>query len=204
MIMQNVTTLPPWKDFFNSLNDILSKLSFSDASGKELTVEQGFALWNNKTLEAKKDRRYLYFIGNGASASLSSHFSADLAKNAQILTQVFTDMALITAMANDESYEDVFARPLADRGRQGDILISISSSGNSTNIVKAIQIAKEMEIFVVTLSAMQKDNYSRLNGDLNVYVPAPTFGLAESAHAAILHHWTDAILHINKKHSTAN
>lgn len=137
--------------------------------------------------------RTTYLIGNGASASMASHMAADLAKNAQVNTQVFTDAALITALANDCSYEDVFAEPLAQRMRPGDMLVAISSSGNSPNIVKACRTARNLKGSVVTLSAMAAENKIRTLGELNFWIPADAYGLAETCHAALLHFWMDGM-----------
>ena len=74
-----------------------------------------------------------------------------------------------------------------------DILIAISSSGNSLNIVNAVKTAKQMNGAVITLSAMSAENSIRHLGDVNFYVPAQTYGTAETTHAAILHYWMDAV-----------
>jgi D-sedoheptulose 7-phosphate isomerase len=137
--------------------------------------------------------RTVYLIGNGASASMASHFAADLAKNGHLHTQVFSDLSLITAISNDLGYEHVFAEPLRRRAQPQDMLVAISSSGNSPNLLKAVDVAHEKRLTVVTLSAMQPDNALRQLGDLNVYLGAKTYGLAETAHAAVLHHWMDQV-----------
>jgi D-sedoheptulose 7-phosphate isomerase len=73
------------------------------------------------------------------------------------------------------------------------MLVAISSSGRSPNILAAVAVANRLALTVVTLSAMAPDNPLRASGSLNVYVPAETYGYAESCHAAILHHWMDTI-----------
>jgi len=138
-------------------------------------------------------RGRLFLAGNGASASMASHFATDLAKNAGIRTQVFTDLSLLTALGNDIAYEAVFAEPLRWYAEAGDILVAISSSGNSPNIVQAVLAAKELGLTVVTLSGMRPDNRIRGLGELNLYLPAPTYGLAESCHAFLLHCWMDQL-----------
>jgi len=135
----------------------------------------------------------IYLIGNGASASMASHFAADLTKNADLHTQVFTDTSLITAVANDLSYDMVFVAPLHRRLKAGDMVVAISSSGNSANVLKAAEFAAARKAMVVTLSAMQPDNALRQLGALNFWLPADTYGLAETGHAAILHHWMDRV-----------
>ena len=124
---------------------------------------------------------------------MASHIAADLCKNGRINTSVFTDSSLLTAVANDVGAESIFSLPLEMRGEAGDLLVAISSSGNSPNIVKAIHTAREMGIDVVTLSAMHEDNLIRSFSNLNFYVPAGTYSNAETCHAALLHYWVDLI-----------
>ena len=124
---------------------------------------------------------------------MASHFAADLAKNAHLHTEVFSDLSLITAISNDMGYEWVFAKPLCRRAKKGDMLVAISSSGASKNILCATEIAKKIGLKIITLSAMLPQNPLRSSGDLNIYVSAKTYGLAETAHAAILHHWMDLV-----------
>lgn len=157
----------------------------------DLDPDEGFALWTDQTCRAAMTRRTVYLIGNGASASMASHMAADLAKNAFVHTEVFTDMSLLTAIANDISYDEVFAEPLRRRMQQGDMLVAISSSGNSPNVLRAAETAREMGGYVVTLSAMKPTNPLRGAGHLNLYIPSETYGGAESGHAAILHFWMD-------------
>lgn len=191
--------LKQWNLFSESIKQILDSLSFRDDAGKDLLLAQGFQLWLDKTNGLKQSGNYLYLIGNGASASMSSHFAADINKNADIHTQVFTDLALITAMANDISYDQVFAQPLKKRAKAGDMLVTISSSGSSPNILAAINAAQEMGLYVVTVSAMREDNPSRSMGHLNIYTPATTYGHAETAHAAVLHFWTDLLVSCHQR-----
>ena len=132
-------------------------------------------------------------IGNGASASMASHFAADLAKNARLHTEVFSDLSLVTAIANDMGYENVFSEPLSRRAAAGDLLVAISSSGRSPNVLRAVQVARKLKLAVVTLSGMDEQNPLRAAGDLNFFVPAKTYGLAETCHFSILHHWMDLV-----------
>jgi D-sedoheptulose 7-phosphate isomerase len=155
--------------------------------------DQAFGLWCETTELVRQAERIIYLIGNGASASMASHFAADLAKNADLHTEVFTDISLITAVANDLSYDMVFLAPLRRRLKAGDMVVAISSSGNSPNVVKAAEFAASRKATVVTLSAMEADNALRQLGALNFWLPTETYGMAETGHAAILHHWMDRV-----------
>ena len=164
-----------------------------------MPVDEAFGLWVELTINIRDDRRNVFLIGNGASASMASHVAADLAKNGHVHTEVFSDLSLITAIANDLSYDQVFAEPLRRRMKPGDMLVGISSSGESRNVLNAVEESRKQGGIVVTLSAMRKGNLLRSKGDLNFYVPAATYGLAETCHAAILHHWIDKIVERNSE-----
>jgi len=182
-----------WKNKIESLHRILTLLNFS-INADHISVDDGFNNLKNITEKVCLERKTVYVIGNGASASMASHFAADLAKNGKLHTQVFSDLALITAISNDLGYDQVFSEPLRRVGKSGDLLVAISSSGNSQNILSAVNEAKHIGMNTVTLSAMSQDNQLRKLGDINLYIPAKTYGDAESCHAAILHHWIDLIL----------
>jgi D-sedoheptulose 7-phosphate isomerase len=184
----------PWGETVQLLTRLLGALKFRDRTGADIPPDIGFDRLSHLALELYRERRVLYAIGNGASASMASHFAADMAKNGRLHTQVFSDLSLITAIANDLAYEEVFAEPLRRVGRQGDVLLAISSSGRSPNILRAVKVARELGVAIVTLSAMDADNALRQLGDLNAYVPACSYGGAETAHAAVLHQWIDHVV----------
>jgi D-sedoheptulose 7-phosphate isomerase len=183
-----------WKSQVQKISELLNSLIITDQNHKIISVDSGFDRLKELSLEVKTNNNTIYFIGNGASASMASHCAADLVKNARIHTKVFSDLSLITAISNDSGYENVFAEPLKVRGEEGDMVIAISSSGNSPNIIKAAEIAKAKKINFITLTAMLPDNKVRQLGDLNIYIAAKTYGNAESCHAAILHYWMDHII----------
>lgn len=180
-----------WKDFVADIAGLLARTEMHTHGGVRVDAEQAFALWVDWAMITRNSCGTAYFAGNGASASMACHFSADLAKNARVRTQVFTDPSLMTALGNDVCYDAVFSEPLSWFGREGDLLVTVSSSGNSPNVVKALEVARTKGIRSVALSGMRPDNASRRLADLSVYVPAHTYGLAETCHAAILHHWMD-------------
>ena len=182
-----------WKQEIDKLCSILYKLSFLGCGGAEYSIDEGFQIWQELTIDVREKKRSIYLIGNGASASMASHFAADLVKNAHLHTEVFSDLSLITAISNDMGYEWVFAEPLRRRAKKGDMLVGISSSGNSKNILRATEVARKIGLKIITLSAMSPQNPLRSAGYLNIYVPAETYGYAETCHAAILHHWMDMV-----------
>lgn len=183
-----------WKSNVEQINTLLAKLSVLDNDGKTLNTDDAFNVLKLYTEQVRDSKNTIFFVGNGASASMASHVSADLAKNGKVHTQGFFDLSLITAIANDISYEDVFAEPLRNRMEKGDVLVAISSSGNSPNVVKAIKQAKQLGGVVISVSAMSENNKIRQMGDLNFYVPATSYGMAETCHAALLHYWIDLVV----------
>ena len=190
---KDTAKLDQWEQSVLILSNVLRELSIRDFSGHHFPHDEGLERWKEMALEIKKTERTIFFIGNGASASMASHIAADIAKNGGVRAQVFTDISMVTAVSNDLSFQDVYAEPLRWYMKEGDMLVAISSSGNSPNIVHAVKEAKGLGGTVITLSAMSEDNVIRKLGDLNFYVIAKTYGMAETAHAAILHYWMNLV-----------
>ena len=142
----------------------------------------------------KASETQIFFIGNGGSAAIASHMTADFLKNGGMRTCSLYDSAVMTCIGNDYGYEHIFAKPLSKLGSPGDLLVAISSSGNSPNIVRAIETAREKEIFVITFTGFKPDNKARQLGNLNVYVPCEEYGKVESIHQLILQQIVDMIL----------
>ena len=188
-----------WQQNIGDLYNLLEDLSVLDSQGNDLDPDEAFSRLTELTFRIHSEDATIYYFGNGASASMASHFAADMAKTGGVRTMVFSDLSLLTAVANDLSYEDVYAEPLRWYMKREDMVVAISSSGNSPNIARAVIQAKKLGGTVITISAMNEDNAIRKLGDLNFYVGAKTYGLAETAHAAILHFWTDLVESKRKK-----
>lgn len=181
-----------WMAYLGQVQDVLARLAVTAGGGAELRPDAAFERWVGLALGLGAGGS-MHLIGNGASASMASHFAADITKNCRIRANVFTDCALVTALANDHGYENAYAIALTRYARKGDLLVAISSSGESKNILTACRQAMNMGVDVVTLSGKNPGNRLRGVGNLNFHVPAKTFSLAESSHAVILHHWTDRL-----------
>ncbi len=144
--------------------------------------------------QAHTERRCVFLIGNGGSASTASHMANDLAKTAagQDGGQGFRVIALtdnvplLTAWANDASYDEVFARPLQGLAQPGDVLIAISGSGNSRNIIQAVQAAKALGLTTIGLLG-RGGGAVRTLVDIAIEVPSHDYGPIEDAHLAINH-----------------
>lgn len=142
----------------------------------------------------KEKQTWLFFIGNGGSSAIASHMTADYMKNGGMNTYSLYDNAVTTCMGNDYGYEAIFSRPMEFLVKKGDLVVAISSSGNSPNIIAAIKTAKEKGATVVTLTGFSPDNQAKLLGDINVYVPCEKYGIVESVHNIILQQIVDMIM----------
>lgn len=144
--------------------------------------------------EIKEKEKQVFFIGNGGSSAIASHMTADFMKNGGMKTYSLYDNSVTTCMGNDYGYEYIFSRPLEFLINQGDLLVAISSSGNSKNIVNAIQVAKRKEAKIITLSGFKKENAIINMGNYNIYVPVSHYGIVESIHNLLLQQIVDIIL----------
>lgn len=183
-----------WAEYGRRLFDLMTRLEVTDRRRRPLAADAAFGRLRKRTEAVRRRRNTIYCVGNGASASIASHFAADMAKNGRLHTEVFSDLALITAISNDMGYVEVFSEPLSRRAVAGDVLVAISSSGRSPNILRAAECARAFGLTIVTLSAMAPDNPLRRLGDLNFYFPADDYGAAESLHSGLLHYWIDMFL----------
>jgi D-sedoheptulose 7-phosphate isomerase len=166
----------------------------SDSKSIPCALEAGFA----KVIEAIEccaaNNHQLIFIGNGGSAAVASHQAVDYWKNGGIKAISFNDTSLLTCIANDFGYEKVFVEPLKRFASAGDMLIAISSSGKSQNILQAVGVARSIGCGVMTLSGFDKDNPLRSLGDVNFYIPSNSYGLVEIAHLTLLHAMLESVM----------
>jgi D-sedoheptulose 7-phosphate isomerase len=188
-----------WGAYQDRLATTLSGLEITDRSGSAVPHDDGFLRWVRLTHEVHEARRSLYFVGNGGSAMIASHMAIDASKNGGLRALAFNDPAFLTAISNDVSFDEVFAMPLAKFGQAGDLLMTISSSGNSPNIVRALETGRQAGMHLVTLSGKSPQNRSRSMGDLNFYVPADRYGWVECAHQVVIHYWFDQYLNVYGK-----
>lgn len=139
----------------------------------------------------------LFFIGNGGSNAVCSHMAEDYQKIGRYPTFCFSDPALITCYSNDYGYEFALKEWLKIHFTIGDVLIAISSSGESKNIINAVKYANTINNNCITLSGFkQKNNLSRL-GRENIHLPIENYGIVECLHDIILHSILDEIAIIN-------
>ena len=146
---------------------------------------------------SKSNKGRIFFFGNGASASFANHMALDWSKNGGIISLSLSDSALLTALSNDYSYEDSFKEfARINNLCPNDIVTTISSSGNSPNVISALNYCKEVGAKSIALSGLKPENKSRKIADLSVYYPFKTYGMVECAHQLYLHLWLDAFMKI--------
>jgi D-sedoheptulose 7-phosphate isomerase len=143
--------------------------------------------------KARSEGRTVFTAGNGGSAATASHFATDIGKGASYLQPTrfrvvaLTDsISTITAYANDVSFDVVFAEQLTNLAQPGDILVTISGSGNSPNIIAAQQRARELGVVSVGMTGFQGGSSGPL-ADIHINVPSDHMGRIEDAHMSICH-----------------
>jgi D-sedoheptulose 7-phosphate isomerase len=143
--------------------------------------------------DARDTGKQIFAIGNGGSAAAASHMVCDLGKNTRETGKnrlraicLNDNIPSVMAYANDEGYEVIFSEQLLALGRPGDILIAISGSGNSANILKAIETARQMQIKVIGITGFKGGKMKDLT-DICLIVPSDSMEMIEDVHLIINH-----------------
>lgn len=173
------------------LAGLLARTQVTDPRGQTLGLDAGCERAVGLILAARRSARAVFCIGNGGSAAIASHLQIDLAKAVGLRSLCFQDPPTLTALTNDLGYEHVYEVPLRQWASAGDLLIAISSSGQSENILRGVEAAVSLGCHAVTLSGFEADNPLRRGGSINIYVPSSEYGYVEVAHQAIAHLLTD-------------
>jgi D-sedoheptulose 7-phosphate isomerase len=177
-----------------NLKNLLDNITASNSKGESFSLEDAFEKSISMIIEQAKIGGKFFFIGNGGSASIASHMAADFLKNAGISAMAFNDSSSITCISNDLGYKYVFAKPIEMLAETRDVLIAISSSGKSDNILLGVESARAKNASVITLSGFDKGNPLRKMGKINFYVPSSSYGHVEIAHLSICHCLVDMVI----------
>jgi D-sedoheptulose 7-phosphate isomerase len=175
------------RSYFDALSRLILEAEVTDSLGRRLELEQAFSQLQATAHSVHDAGNKIIFIGNGGSASLASHLAIDFSKNGGLRALAFNDASALTCLANDFGYQSVFAKQLEFHARPGDLLIAISSSGRSPNILAAVAAARAGQVGVVTFSGFDQDNDLRRSGDINLYVRSEEYGFVEVAHLSLCH-----------------
>lgn len=170
-------------------------------SGYMNEIQKGFESINVDDLEkivsildsAIKRNRTIFTCGNGGSSSIAEHFVCDFLKGAStetsiqpIIHSLSSNTPTVTAVANDISYDDIFSYQLERFGKDGDILLCVSSSGNSTNIIKALSMAKSKNIESISFVGFAGGGAKNIS-DNCIHIPTKNYGIVEDVHHSLMH-----------------
>jgi D-sedoheptulose 7-phosphate isomerase len=180
--------------YFVELGEVMGRVEASDDTLRPLDYDEGIrratAIVRGQTAAGRK----VIFVGNGGSAAIASHQAVDYWKNGGMRAVAFNDPALLTCVGNDFGYPHVFEKPVAMFADRGDVLIAISSGGQSENILRAVAAGIDAGCRVITMSGFRPDNPLRGRGELNFYVPSDSYGYVEITHLAVCHCIVDTIV----------
>jgi D-sedoheptulose 7-phosphate isomerase len=154
---------------------------------------EGVAQLVDKLRDALKNDRQIFVFGNGGSAANASHFATDLGKGSSDkvgksfrILSLNDNVSWMTALGNDYSYDDVFVRQLRNYGKSGDLVITMSVSGNSPNLVKAFEWAKQNGLHTVALVGAKRGRLAEISEQV-IVVNDTHYGRVEDAHMGICH-----------------
>lgn len=174
------------KDYIQGLKDVLDRIPLGPVD----EIIQAIEL-------AQNNRQQVFVIGNGGSAATASHMMNDLSKGTlghkgdapwpRLRVIALTDnVSLMTAWANDTDYNHIFSEPLKNLAQRGDLLIAISASGNSPNIIAAVEAAKQIGVKVIGLAGFGGGKLAKL-ADISFVVPSDGYGPVEDVHMILDH-----------------
>ena len=172
------------KRYFNLYNDAI----YNDNIFKDLAALKDLFISTNK-----KGGRIILF-GNGGSAAIASHVAVDLVKNASISAVTYNEYDLITCLSNDYGFEKWMEKTIEYYAKENDIVVLISSSGNSQNVINAAKKCKDMNIMTVTFTGFASDNQLKKHGDLNFWLDSKAYNIVEMTHQIWLLGVVDAII----------
>lgn len=179
--------------YFSTLSDHVARVRVTSGAGEPLdmgeAVNQMMALARRTHAAGNK----LIFVGNGGSSAIASHMATDYSKNGDVRAMALNDTAMLTCLGNDLGYDRIFAKQIELYARADDLVIAISSSGRSANILNAVKAARAAECSVVTLSGFTADNPLRRLGDINFFIASDRYGFVEIGHLTICHAILDFI-----------
>jgi D-sedoheptulose 7-phosphate isomerase len=180
----SITTAPSVaaKDYLLAAQDVLARVDHAIVDRMVGVIWRGY-----------EQGRTLFVFGNGGSAALASHFACDIGKGTiagkrkRLKTVALTDnVALITAWANDKAYDTIFAEQLESLAEKGDMVLAISGSGNSPNVIRGLEAARRIGAETLVLTGFEGGRAKAL-ADLCLVVPSDSMQLIEDAHLCATH-----------------
>lgn len=172
--------------------DVLAKMEVGAPSAVAMT-EDGLQQALSLLRGVQQRSGCVYLIGNGGSAAIVAHVQNDLVNKARLRAHVLHEASLLTCMTNDYGYERAYAEILERVLRSDDLLIAVSSSGRSKNILNAVEVARSRAAYILTLTGFTPENPLRAVGHVNVWLPSSDYGEVEIGHQLVLHYLADAL-----------
>ncbi len=180
--------------YFEELGALFGRIQVAAIGTPSLSLTDGVLAASAMIKDATTLGRKAIFIGNGGSAAIASGMAIDYWKNGGIRAVAFNDAALLTCISNDYGYQHVFAKPIEMFADRGDVLIAISSSGQSENILRGVEAGEKAGCRIVTMSGFAPTNPLRELGELRFYVPSDAYAHVEIVHQAICDAIRDRII----------
>jgi len=174
--------------------EILRTAVASDASGKAIGIDVALRRIGDEMRACHHRGGRVLLVGNGGSAGICSHMAIDISKSGGIRASALNDASALTCIGNDFGYEQVFAKQVEWHASERDVLVAVSSSGQSANILNAVGAGRERCCRIVTLSGFLPDNPLRRLGDINIYLASAQYGFIEIGHLAFLHAVLDILM----------
>ena len=173
--------------YADQLSATLKDAQATDLYGKLTDIDEAVQGVAQAARRIHDSGNKLIFVGNGGSSAIASHMATDYSKNGNLRSCALNDAGMLTCLGNDFGYEHVFAKQIEFHGRKGDLLVAISSSGKSANILNAVAALRKIGGTVVTLSGGGADNPLRSRGDINLFLHSEFYGFVEIGHLALCH-----------------
>tara|TARA_X000000368_G_C22893654_1_gene650829 strand:- start:342 stop:893 length:552 start_codon:yes stop_codon:yes gene_type:complete len=164
------------KKILNYINEFSKIINFT-----ENKISKIISICN--LLKKIKSGNTVHIFGNGGSAAIASHFSMDLTNNTNIKCLSYNDPAIITCYSNDYKYENWVSRSIIKYGRKNDVVILISSSGKSKNMINGIKAARQKKFkSIISFTGFDKKNYLNKNSDISFWVDSKKYNMIENSH----------------------
>ena len=179
-----------------------------DAKRRSAVLEDAIAASARLLIEALRDGRKVLVCGNGGSAADAQHLAGELVgrfeteRAALRCIALTTDSSILTACANDHGYESVFARQVAALGEPGDVLVGITTSGNSPSILRAIAEAERRGMMTIALTGRDGGQLKHRPGLCHLIVPSDRTARIQEVHILIVHIWAALIDEAWQQHPT--
>jgi D-sedoheptulose 7-phosphate isomerase len=189
MATETITTIrkADLQNYFVTLADLLCQVEVTAKSGQGLEFADAATALMARARATHAAGNKLIFVGNGGSAAIASHMATDYSKNGGVRSLALNDASMLTCLGNDLGYDRVFAKQIELHARSGDLVIAISSSGRSANILNAVEAAAAAGCTIATMSGFTPDNPLRRKGEWNFYVASDRYGFVEIGHLTICH-----------------